>query len=508
MLSFRYHTFFSPIQVRVQVLRIALENQQNKSQKHKIGYWTNEENISKFLTQLKQNLNLETVQDWNSINKKQIQKNGGSALLQKYSLYEIKCKGYPEGKSQFTPSRKPIGYWEDKNNILNFLSKLKEKYSLKTPNDWNLITQKEIRLLGGSRLLQKLSIFDIKCLGCPEGKLFFEKKPNPYKPIGFWYNKNNILNFLHELKIKYNFKSPEDWNLLTAKQIQLHGGSRLLHIYSLYELKCLACSDCDFQFDPAPKSSGFWDNKENILKFLDFLKKKFNLQSPEDWNLLNAKQIQSNGGSRLLFKYSLFEIKCLGCPEGVFMYDKPVQSRSLGFWDKKENITLFLDELKEKLNLQTTQDWKRLSKYQIQYHGGHQLTCKYPIHEIIQFHDPNIKFSNNFKRSNQRWLFLQVQKLFPGEEIVEDYFHSEISRKTGFPVQFDIFLIHKKTAIEYHGKQHYEDIPSKFSPIELYKNRDNEKIKLCKEFGIQLIIIPYWWDNNFHSLQSTLLTKL
>ena len=114
---------------------------------------------------------------------------------------------------------------------------------------------------------------------------------------------------------------------------------------------------------------------------------------------------------------------------------------------------------------------------------------------------PNENISANVSsKSSQRWLFLQVQKLFPGEEIVEDYFHSEISRKTGFHVQFDVYLVKKKIAFEYQGKQHYEDVPEIFSSVELYKYRDKEKRILCKEFGIKLIIIPYWWDTTAESL--------
>ena len=59
--------------------------------------------------------------------------------------------------------------------------------------------------------------------------------------------------------------------------------------------------------------------------------------------------------------------------------------------------------------------------------------------------------------------------------------------------------------MKYHGKQHYEDIPSYgYAPFELYTKRDAEKISICKEFGILLIVIPYWWDNTLQSLKATI----
>ena len=69
-------------------------------------------------------------------------------------------------------------------------------------------------------------------------------------------------------------------------------------------------------------------------------------------------------------------------------------------------------------------------------------------------------------------------------------------------------MIERNITIEYHGKQHYEDIPSGFANVETYKNRDIEKEKICSEHGIQLIVIPHWWDNKLDSLRYFLYSKI
>ena len=69
-------------------------------------------------------------------------------------------------------------------------------------------------------------------------------------------------------------------------------------------------------------------------------------------------------------------------------------------------------------------------------------------------------------------------------------------------------MIERNIAIEYHGKQHYEDIPAAARTSETYKYRDLEKQKVCSEHGIQLIVIPYWWDNKIDSLRETWDNKL
>ena len=476
-------------------------------------YWNNQENIQNFLKEIQNKFNLNTAEDWNSITKKQIQNHGGNKLLDKYSLIEIKTMGFPIGKSLFTKSSpKKHGYWNEKENILNFLKKLQEKYNLKSLEDWNLINYKQIQENGGATLLEKHSLYDLKCLACPEGKNYFTKTKQIKSP-GYWHEKENIIQFLQELSEKLNLKTANDWNSLTKNQIKKYGGRMLFKFFTLYEIKCLGFPEGKLEYDVEPKSSGFWQDKENILHFLEKLKEKLNIKTNEDWNLVSRKQIIEHGGGSLFVNFSLYDLKLLSLPDhkNENFLEKPKSFTPSSYWNDKENINEFLNELKEKLNLNSSNDWIRLSKHQIRQHGGNGLLKKLGKNSLFDiFNQQKLDININHlhdrttKRSSQRWLFLQVQKLFPDDEIIEDYFHSEISRCSGFAVQFDIFLIQRNIAFEYHGEQHYEDIPSAFATIELYNNRDKEKTKLCEQFGIKLIVIPYWWDNRLDSLQTTI----
>ena len=478
------------------------------------GYWDNMENIKNFLKEIEIKLNLKTFKDWNSLTNKQIASYGGKTLLDKFTMYDIKSIGFPEGKSKFKIpmpkfSRK---YWEKEENIHHFLSKLKQNYNLNTPEDWKLLTKKDIKKYSGNHIFEKYSMNELKSIGCPDGKLLFNEDNK--RPIGFWNEKKNIDDFIIKLQKKLNLKTPEDWNLITSYQIKDNGGSFLLQKYSMYDIKLMGCPEGKFLFDSPiiHKNHGYWDCLDNIHEFLLLLKEKLNLVSPFDWNSLTQKQIQLYGGGSLLNKYSMNEIKSLGCPEGKNLFKTTKKQKfSKDYWDNHENILNFLNYLEIKLNIKSLNDWKRISIRQIRDNGGYGLCAKYSKDEILKFklNDNDLLLFDHYSgRSSQRWLFLQVQKLFPNEEIVEDYFHSEISRKSGFHVQFDIFLTERNIAIEYHGKHHYEDIISNFAPVEMYKLRDIEKKNLCNEFGIQLVTVPYWWDNKLNSLRETLHLKL
>ena len=474
---------------------------------HHSKYWTTRENIDNFLSKIKQKYNLNTPEDWNSITQDHITSNGGWRLIHKYSMYEIKCMACPEGKSIFN---NPPGYWENEENIRKFLSKIREKYNLHTIEDWNLITMDHIRSNGGSSLCKKYSMYDIKSMACPEGKLTFDNPP------GYWENKENVNKFLLEIKQKYNLNTPKDWNKIKTIHITSNGGWSLLKKYSIYELKCMACPEGKLIFNIPPHPPGYWENMENIYQFLSKIKQEFNLSTPEDWNLITKDHFKASGGISLLNKYSMYELKCMACPEGKSMFTNPLPPK---YWENKENVSEFLLKLKQKYELNTTEDWKRISRNQIVSEGGWGLLYSNNYFEIeVEIEGPNktkllvplskLISGSAQKRSSQRWLFLQVQKLFPDDEIVEDYFHSEISRISGANVQFDIFMIERSIAIEYHGKQHYEDIPANFGSLEIYQYRDFEKEKLCKQHNISLLVIPYWWDNKLDSLRTFLYSKI
>ena len=67
----------------------------------------------------------------------------------------------------------------------------------------------------------------------------------------------------------------------------------------------------------------------------------------------------------------------------------------------------------------------------------------------------------------------------------------------------DIFLPNEKLAFEYQGEHHYHDLYSMGSLWQQIQ-RDKEKKEICKQNGITLIEIPYWWDKQLSSLIATI----
>jgi hypothetical protein len=82
--------------------------------------------------------------------------------------------------------------------------------------------------------------------------------------------------------------------------------------------------------------------------------------------------------------------------------------------------------------------------------------------------------------------------------------HEEIRRNSNnTKVELDIYLPTERLAFEYQGEHHFYDIYA-LGPQWYQQERDEEKRKVCKELGITLIEIPYWWDRTNESLMATI----
>lgn len=80
-----------------------------------------------------------------------------------------------------------------------------------------------------------------------------------------------------------------------------------------------------------------------------------------------------------------------------------------------------------------------------------------------------------------------MQELLPGEDVVAE-------EPIGKRLRLDVYCPTYKLAAEYHGRQHFQFVPHFHGDKEGFlasQARDEEKIQICKDLGIALVIFRY-----------------
>ena len=162
------------------------------------------------------------------------------------------------------------------------------------------------------------------------------------------------------------------------------------------------------------------------------------------------------------------------------------------------------------MNIQSNNDWYRVSVKQIQNEGGSGLLKLYDNNLKLFLNNiyPNVnwnskKLKSTDKRSRQRWMFICLQRLFKDKQIIEEFLLSNdnyLKRQSGMSVEIDVFIPELLVGFEFQGNHHYYDIP-KFGQLELYQSRDEEKQKIALESNILIVNVPYWWNDSEDGLK-------
>eukprot|EP01027_Heterolobosea_sp_BB2_P026356 GEZU01040587.1.p1 GENE.GEZU01040587.1~~GEZU01040587.1.p1 ORF type:complete len:509 (-),score=114.87 GEZU01040587.1:129-1430(-) len=362
---------------------------------------------------------------------------------------------------------------------------------------------------------------------------------------GFWDDLRNQRRFFDWAARQLNVAKPDDWYNVSGKDVaELGGGGGFLYTYyggSLYKALCAVYPEhgewLPWRFRVVP--SGFWMDKANQRRFLEWAAKQLQVRSPDDWySKVSHEDICRLGGARLLRGYyndSLPRALVAIFPEvewqpwrfGSSWASSSSSSSLLMMMNSVDSpfangdetmLRRYIDYLAKEFDIQQLDEWYRVSHEQIRALGGYATLVEhgglcavlkklYPEH-----HWDEERFARaKGKKASQRWLRVSAQRLFPDEEIFEDYVHPALSAFQGSntSMTLDICIPSLRLALEYQGQQHYRELhvfggASMSSSTKTQSQRDHEKQSACKDAGITLITVPYWWDRSIESLAAAI----
>eukprot|EP01124_Arcella_intermedia_P011301 TRINITY_DN17716_c0_g1_i1.p1 TRINITY_DN17716_c0_g1~~TRINITY_DN17716_c0_g1_i1.p1 ORF type:complete len:389 (-),score=91.79 TRINITY_DN17716_c0_g1_i1:11-1126(-) len=249
-----------------------------------------------------------------------------------------------------------------------------------------------------------------------------------------------------------------------------------------------------------------WGSQETQRFFLDECGKYLDIKTSKDWQMVEFKTMLNFGAKSLLDMYgNLYDTLLSIYPEfNLDPFHQLIIPRTV--WTAPIYKERVVNAIRDSLCIKEPRDWYRLSANQIANVLGREVGSK-KLMKMLQFVFPDerwntVGFSNKNKKSRQRWLLLKIKELYQNEIIMEEYRPSQIRRVSGVSIELDIYLPTRKLAFEFHGEQHYGDLPKAgFTSWNSRRYKDQEKFELCEANEIKLIIVPYWWDNQMESLK-------
>eukprot|EP01118_Nematostelium_gracile_P008957 TRINITY_DN2995_c0_g1_i2.p1 TRINITY_DN2995_c0_g1~~TRINITY_DN2995_c0_g1_i2.p1 ORF type:complete len:358 (-),score=67.60 TRINITY_DN2995_c0_g1_i2:91-1164(-) len=254
-----------------------------------------------------------------------------------------------------------------------------------------------------------------------------------------------------------------------------------------------------WSFKGVPRN--FWRDRSNQKMFVDDLENELGIKSKEDWYHVSRKEVMARGGGTMLDLYfggSLFKLLTSFYPHHDWIQWKFSRVENK-FWTKMRDYRKLIHYLSDSLKINQIEDWYHVSIKQIQERIPLTVFQTTSLSAMLQEAYPDhlwdkkrLEWSKTSKGAAQRDLLLCVQELFPGSEVRENFFSLE---NDNFPLQLDLHLPIERLAFEYQGEQHFQDIYS-VSTRKRQEMRDERKKKICKEKGITLIEVPYWWKGD------------
>lgn len=263
------------------------------------------------LDNVRVNLNLPSFapECWQKVRVNQFSKSGGAPLLKEYkSLFNVLQTLNP-GYNYLGAIKLPQNYWESKENQLRIFELLKEKYNIKSPEDWKNIRVKEITqyVVIGNIINKYGGLIETLKELYPNDKWSYQEHRNRVHS-NYWKDSSTHKAFMEDLGNKLGFKEEKDWYSLDQNTIKQHGGARLLTYYkSIFEL--LQKTVPNYQWDVLqmknlPKQ--FWKDINNQREFMKRFEKDHNFKSIDDWNKTSVQEFAQCGGGSLLALYSSF----------------------------------------------------------------------------------------------------------------------------------------------------------------------------------------------------------
>ena len=228
--------------------------------------------------------------------------------------------------------------------------------------------------------------------------------------------------FIDNLYNKFKLNSLDEWLNIPRKEFLKSGGSIIATNFYSNDIKKLLVTvypNYSWDFNKKKKENNSLNNITNQRLFLDKLYKQFKLTSFDDWIQITRNKISQNGGSTLIYYYSndlykLFTTLYPNYPwETLFRQFKAEKQKKLNI-NSVENKQQLFDNLFEKFELKTLQEWETISKYKFNQNGALKILRYYSndINKVLTSIYPNYPWKKEFIKKEKKKFDIHFQRDF------------------------------------------------------------------------------------------------
>lgn len=411
---------------------------------------------------------------------------------------------------QAAATARPRGTWQSVEARRQFVVSVGEKLGFRTPEDYYRMSGQNLVDAGGAALYSnyyKSSLMNVLLETFPDFAWQFWRLDRT--PKGFWNNDNNLRAYLDWLGERLNYKNLDDWYRVEYTDFKENFGGGLVSAYTVREILAKAYPDHEWlPWRFRQLAAGFWENKNNRVQYLEWLRKRLDIHEVSDWYDISMSDFADNWGYGFIDHYGNSILRALRdvYPETPFEEWRFHTLR--GIWTK-ETQRKFLDWISADLGLTDPGEWYDINLNQIRARGGAHLLNNYyggSIYKMLKSIYPEYSWQKEpFQKTfrSQDRLVTVVRQIYPDSEIIVNYKHPDLRfLRSGRKMEFDVWIPDLNLAFEYQGEQHYYLTnwlsEEQFAAVQM---RDREKAEAAQAHGITLIPVKYTWNRSRTDLE-------
>mmetsp|Transcript_8593 Transcript_8593/g.9577 ORF Transcript_8593/g.9577 Transcript_8593/m.9577 type:complete len:691 (-) Transcript_8593:18-2090(-) len=472
-----------------------------------LKFWDNKENQMQKIQSVASTLNIKTLDGWYKVESSNLARIA-EGLMQKYgkSISKMLQSLFPNYYWEaWKFMRPPNYYWSSVHNQSKLMQSLAEKLNVKILDDWYSVMSRDALNEGGNIIL---SMYDNAISNAVQA-IFPNHRWNISK-----FDDEMLSGNIHDLTYQrvtmeriaelLNIKNMDSWYNVTSHDIINTGERAIMRKYKNSVSFAMQCIYSHYAWIPGFFKNAHW--AENERNRLNDIGQRLGVKVLNDWYRFDANDVIHRGGGDMIKKYGSLK-RLLSVTYHTYGWQhKLIPMQPTNRWANTVHQAKFLQTVAASLKITEPSAWYNVSKHQIRTLGGYGILKYYP--QALSMLDSEFawdwtKFHMN-QKSNQRYLSRCIQGILPQFSVLEEHCIG-LRASTGAPIIVDIFIPKLDIVVEYQGEQHYKDniFPEGLSTSSR-DALDTEKLAICREIGVTVVPIPYWWGDNIDAVIATI----